>query len=316
MSVASPSPASLRISIALVTRNRPESLRRCLASWARQSVRPAEIIVSDDSDSEYAGAVADAVTGAGARLIRGPRRGLYANRNHVALHCTGTHLLSADDDHEHPVDYLEQVVAAVCADAHAVWCMGEAYDRAAMERAQWVGPGQMTAKGVLGEAPDEPARCWAIADGATLYPRRIFDSGLQFFAKPKFGDCYKEFGCLLHSLGYRIRPLRTTGVLHHMHEVGRSFAPSREETAAAMFAMLMFSFHYQPARQNQRLTMLQIVKLSIRSGLRTTAVLPRAIAWFRERKFEVERWQRASTERGNGPWEAPVGSKAREIGLK
>jgi len=40
----------IRLSVALVTRNRPESLDRCLASLRAQDTQPFEIAVSDDGD--------------------------------------------------------------------------------------------------------------------------------------------------------------------------------------------------------------------------------------------------------------------------
>src|SRR3954451_20622301 len=74
----------IRQSVALVTRNRPESLERTLRSVKSQDVQPWELVISDDSSEEYAPRVAEIVATFGARYIRGPQRGLYANRNHVA----------------------------------------------------------------------------------------------------------------------------------------------------------------------------------------------------------------------------------------
>ena len=92
------------LSVALVTRNRAASVRRCLESWRRQTVSPDEIVVSDDSDDHLADETARVAAAFGCKYIRGPRKGLYANRNHASLACAGTHILSADDDHTHPPD--------------------------------------------------------------------------------------------------------------------------------------------------------------------------------------------------------------------
>src|SRR5687768_1983353 len=94
----------IRISVALVTRNRPESLERCLTSWRRQTVAPFEIVVSDDSDTTQTLAMQELASRFNCKYVRGPQRGLYANRNCAALACQGTHILSADDDHTHPED--------------------------------------------------------------------------------------------------------------------------------------------------------------------------------------------------------------------
>ena len=42
----------IKLSVALVTRNRPDWLRRCLGSWRTQSVQPYEIVISDDSGED------------------------------------------------------------------------------------------------------------------------------------------------------------------------------------------------------------------------------------------------------------------------
>lgn len=90
----------IRISVALVTRNRPESLRRCLTSLRAQDVQPWEVVISDDSDDhESALALAKEF---GVRHVLGPKRGLYGNRNSSALACEGTHIRTMDDDHTFP----------------------------------------------------------------------------------------------------------------------------------------------------------------------------------------------------------------------
>ena len=43
-----------RLSVALVTRNRPASLERTLKSLRAQSVQPWNVIISDDSDADQA----------------------------------------------------------------------------------------------------------------------------------------------------------------------------------------------------------------------------------------------------------------------
>jgi len=45
----------------------------------------------------------------GGRYIKGPSRGLYANRNSVARACSGTHIRTMDDDHEFTSDHFKIV---------------------------------------------------------------------------------------------------------------------------------------------------------------------------------------------------------------
>src|SRR5829696_6359592 len=90
------------VSIALVTRNRPDSLERTLQSLRAQSTQPHEVVVSDDSDERHAVETRRVVEAHEATYLTGPRRGLYANRNAVASACSGTHVRTMDDDHEFP----------------------------------------------------------------------------------------------------------------------------------------------------------------------------------------------------------------------
>lgn len=280
---------NIRISVALVTRNRPESLERALKSWRAQSVQPWEIVVSDDSDPEQAKATEQVVLRYGCRYLKGPQRGLYANRNHVAPACQGTHILSADDDHEHPKDFLEQLLAAAERESETVWCLGEVYSWDEFNSGNpWFGPGQINPHGVLEAVSDDPsAPCWALSDGATLYPRGVFDLGLRFYDGVRFGDSYKEFGCLLYHCGWRIRPLRGTGVIHHLAEVGRSFNLRDEELAATLFALLMFTFFYQPTLRNRSLAVSKLLLLLCRRGLSGGRIIRAALGHVSGRKGQV-----------------------------
>ena len=115
----------IRLSVALVTRNRPGSLRRCLESLRAQSVQPFEVVVSDDSSKEFADENRRIAAEFCCRHEEGPGRGLYANRNAAALRCAGTHMRTVDDDHTFPPDHFEQCRAAVEEDPCAVWTTGE-----------------------------------------------------------------------------------------------------------------------------------------------------------------------------------------------
>ena len=280
-----------KLSIALVTRNRPESLRRCLASLRQQTVTDFEIVVSDDSDDAYIERTREIALEFEARYVVGPRKGLYANRNHIVKACHGTHLLSADDDHEYPPNYVERVLAAVNIEPSTIWCMGEVYDKSSLNAGPWHGPGQINPRGALVPiTSEESSHVWGISDGATVYPRFIFNR-FRFFEKIRFGDGYKEFGCLLHFLGFRIRPLRDTGPLHHLYEVGRSFEKTYHEFAATYFAMLMFSFFYQRRLVNMLITTIQLVSQFFIRPRDFALAIPIALRWFKARRRQVIIWK-------------------------
>lgn len=200
------------LSVALVTRNRPGSLERSLDSWRRQTVAPDEIVVSDDSDDNLAARSESIATRHGCRYVRGPRRGLYANRNHASLACTGTHILSADDDHTHPVDYVAVIEELIASDPARVWIFGERWPGDSTSAISC--PPELDRSG-CGRAPMDPDQCAAIADGATVYPRGVFDSGLRYDETFGFGGLWYLWGKLLASRGWRISFSNRTSVWHH-----------------------------------------------------------------------------------------------------
>ena len=246
-----------RISVALVTRNRPDSLLRTLSSLVRQDVQPFEVIVSDDSDDSIAGEVKAIVEEHGFRYLRGPRRGLYANRNHIALACTGTHIRTMDDDHEFPASHFQACEEALQNDPTAIWIISEFLPNEKPGIPSC--PGQLHPRG-FSITPTDPNDCWAISDGASLYPITIFQRGIQYAEYYKFGAAYLEFGSRLRWLGYKIRLLPSTYVVHHYDPNARSYMNKGIDASSRFFASLCHSFIYQPKFRNKVLCCLEITR--------------------------------------------------------
>ena len=273
----------VRLSVALVTRNRPASLERTLRSLRAQNVQPWEVVISDDSDSGSAGEVERMAAAYGCKYIRGPARGLYANRNHVALACAGTHIRTMDDDHEFPSGHFQECLQAIESDPDSIWIIGEYYPDTQDRSQPPECPGQLHPRG-FSFAPADPDRCWAIADGASIYPRAIFDRGLRYEETFKFGAAYLELGSRLYSLGYRIRQLKSTYVLHHYDPSARSFSDIEDEMSAKFFAMLCHSFVYQPSLTNKLLSGLEIGKEIASRGVVAMRAARAAHARYREQR--------------------------------
>ncbi len=235
--------SSPRLSVALVTRNRPESLERALASLRAQSRQPFEVVVSDDSSEEHVPAVRSCAERLGCVYIQGPRRGLYANRNFSALRCQGTHVRTMDDDHELPPGHWEAVEAAVAADPAAVWSISEFLDPS-----QVVLPvppvGEIKPRG-FSAPPEDLDASMSIADGASVYPRAVLQAHRMIDCF-KFGKSYLEFGARLKALGFRLRHLPTTYILHHA-EVGRSFDAAVVDVQTGFLAAALAYGAYFPS---------------------------------------------------------------------
>ncbi len=221
----------VRMSVALVTRNRPDSLERTLRSLRKQDTQPWEVVVSDDSDPQYAPTIRDLSRKYDCRYTQGPQRGLYANRNHAALACNGTHMRTMDDDHEFPPGHFAACRNALERDPTSVWTIAEKRPQTnTLHR-----PGQLNLRGYpVTPSDDQDSR--AIADGSTIYPRRLFEDGIFFVEDFRMGPVYLEYGSRIHRLGARIRELRETHVFHHLED--REITDTERHLAARFFTMM------------------------------------------------------------------------------
>ena len=256
-----------------MTRNRPASLERTLKSLRKQSTQPWEVIVSDDSDKEFSAEVAVLAKKYECRYLPGPQSGLYANRNHVASACLGTHIRTMDDDHEFPLEHNSKCLEAIIQEPSAIWVIGEIYPGQDSNNQLSPCPGHLHPRG-YSVMPPNPQWSWAISDGATIYPREIFDCGLRFIDDYKFGAAYLEFGSRLHRLGYRIRHLTTTHIIHYYDPQTRSFLDVNIDLSSRFCAMLCHAYLYQPKLINKMLCMLEMLKqLSIHRLTALRAIL-------------------------------------------
>lgn len=229
----------MKLSVALVTRNRPEQLDLSIKSLRAQSVQPFEVIVSDDSDPERASQTQMVAAVYDCMYVQGPRRGLYANRNFVAQRCSGTHIRTMDDDHILPAGHLEDCIVAVEMDPGAIWTTGEM----GYLKDQFVGVAKTAAQlGPSGyaQAITDPDDNWAIADGSTIYPKEVFDSGLRMIEYFGFGAAYLEFGAFIYRLGWKSRCIPQAYIEH------RAVSLSPPNWASHRFASICFNLYFRP----------------------------------------------------------------------
>ena len=236
----------IQLSIALVTRNRPDSLNRCLESLRQQSVQPFEVVISDDSDPDQSNQIKAISDRWDCRYIRGPRRGLYANRNHIALACQGTHIRTMDDDHIFPEGHLEECLKAIRLDPQVIWTTGENIFINGKYHGGSPTAGQLNASGVAGAVGDIDDN-WAIADGSTIYPREVFDQGHRMVESFNYGSSYLEFGSYLYQYGFKSRCIPGVIVEHYPVDssiIGREYAP--KIIKSHIFACICYNFHFKP----------------------------------------------------------------------
>lgn len=107
--VTGPEPS---ISVVVLTRDRPEYLRRCLSSLAAQTVRATEVIVIDSSQGREAGSATSQFPGVRYLPFPAGRRGMPAARNAGMTEARGDVVTFLDDDCEASPQWLEKLIAA------------------------------------------------------------------------------------------------------------------------------------------------------------------------------------------------------------
>ncbi|MGE5944865.1 MAG: glycosyltransferase family 2 protein [Flavobacteriales bacterium] len=256
-----------KLSIAIVTRHRPESLERTLKSLVSQEVTPFEILISDDSKLEdMISANKRLAQIYGCHYYTGPGKGLYANRNFIAKQCKGTHFRSMDDDHEFPENHIKDCMEAIQLDDKAIWVIGEYYPWDKERPIPSPAPGQLHPRG-FSYAPSQNDEYFAISCGATIYPISVVEQNILNSEAYQFGKLYLEYGLRLKAKGYNIKHLSSTYVIHHIDEnKGTSIATAADKhslnisNGAKIYAMLMLSFKYKKTLKNQLLTLMEIGK--------------------------------------------------------
>ena len=247
-----------KLSVAIVTRNRPDSLAKTLDSLLSQSIQPYEIVISDDSNTENFSALNKTIADKkGCKYVIGPQKGLYANRNHVVKCCTGTHIRTMDDDHTFPEGHIDTCMRKIEEDPTSIWIMGEWYPNAAKDSAKPHCPGEIHPRGFSAYPKDEQ-NCRAISCGATIYPRIVIDRNILNIEDFKFGYSYLEYGCRLRYFGFRIRHLDDTYVYHEYYNNPPSIDDQYEMLDSQVFAMMALSFIYEPTFKNRFYTIIQL----------------------------------------------------------
>ena len=120
MAVTAPA-ATVDVTVAICTRNRPELLRRALASLHAQHAAPAEILVVDNAPAD--GATRDAVSEfTGVRYLVAPEPGLDFARNRALSAATHEIVAFLDDDAVAEPGWTGALAAAFAADPRLGAC--------------------------------------------------------------------------------------------------------------------------------------------------------------------------------------------------
>ena len=109
---------NIDLSICIITYNRPQLLRACLAAVSdclnRSNSFSYEIVVSDDSQQQSAYPIVSRFNFA--RWVQGPSRGVASNRNNVSKAAIGNWILFIDDDELPDPDWVYHMYSMISVD--------------------------------------------------------------------------------------------------------------------------------------------------------------------------------------------------------
>ncbi|HXW03865.1 MAG TPA: glycosyltransferase [Vicinamibacterales bacterium] len=202
-----------RLTVGITTRNRPEALRRCLASLSHIAHLAPEVLVFDDA-SEPPATAGTSPGGIPVRVIRDERHaGNIAGRNRLVREAVGPSILLLDDDAALiEAGAVERGLAVLESDAAAA---AIAYAQADRAGAPWPAGMQPAAFG-------EPCVVPAFIGFAHMVRRGAFLELGGYRERYEFYGEEKDFCLRLVDAGYRTVYLPAALVMHDPDPGGRS----------------------------------------------------------------------------------------------
>ena len=209
----------MNIALCLCTRNRPDDLRRALASVQASTLTPIQVLVSDDSDPLQAQAVRSLCADCpGVTYCRGPRRGVSANKNHCLsrLRPAVEAVSFIDDDVILHPDFLRLAMTHLASAPPQTIITGRECKNG------WdVTPHNCSFWGHQEQPPRGPEDYHTIVLNATLFPHTLF-SQARFDEALRYGSEEADLCAQAEALGYRIQFCPELINDHHPSPVNRA----------------------------------------------------------------------------------------------
>jgi len=138
-----------------------------------------------------------------------------------------------------PPNHFAQCFEAVQNDPDAIWTTGEIGYLGA-ERVRTAESADQLGPSGIGEGITDTDDNWGIADGSTIYPRKVFDRGFRMVEDFWFGSSYLEFGAYLYRNGWKCRCIPGALVEHHATVL------SQPDPASIVFSSVCFNVYFRP----------------------------------------------------------------------
>jgi GT2 family glycosyltransferase len=218
---------TIRCSVCICTRNRPEELAKALLS-IRSSDPPAhEVIVADDS-TDTRTRVLLATRFPETKYVRGPKRGLSANRNTALGAVTGTHVLFMDDDvvmEPHFLSHIEETFREN--EKHGDKCMVTGFEQ---KNGATIYPHEQTFLGYQSKPYKDGEPLKTIVINSTVFPASLFQR-LRFDEKLIYGYDEVDLATRAEQLGYAIVLAKEAFNYHFPSDINRDYYKPHVESS-------------------------------------------------------------------------------------
>lgn len=232
-----------RVCICICTMNRLSELRRCLESIERSSIKPYEVIVSDDSSEEFAKkARRIALNFRYVRYVRGPRRGVPANRNNCLKYSTGDFVSFVDDDVIVHPSFIENALRHF-----REACLEYGTDKIVITGKEiWVNgheslPLNLDFLGYYKKPIDRGADQQTICMNSDLFPSKLFET--LMFDEYMFACHERDISLNALYLGFKIIYCPNLVNFHHLSLQGTFHNQLLDDTSRFYFGLKRYSLY-------------------------------------------------------------------------
>jgi len=171
----------------------------------------------------------------------------------------GTHIRVIDDDHVIPINHIYKCLKYIKLDKKSIWSIGEKHFKKPSYNNKILYSDELNNRGFSSKAQNVESSI-ALAAGASIYPRAIFDNEIFYIEKYPFEVTWLEYGARLRMLGYNIRIMPDIFVNHYYIENKRSYNSFKLNLETKFFVIFFHNIIYKKNIKNIALGTYEILK--------------------------------------------------------
>ena len=200
----------ISLTIGIITKDRPDFLKNCLENKFKHLNKYIFLLVSDDSFNENNIRKNKIICKKyKANYLKGPCRGLYANRNNIMNNIKTSHLLTCDDDHLYPNNFINLIFKEIEKYQNEILVIGEVKNNNQLCINKNM-PKYINEIGQISEN-NNPKSIKGISCGSTIYPLNFLNMKIRCDESYLFGRIWYLFALQIQKkTNFNIRFITST----------------------------------------------------------------------------------------------------------